>query len=66
MDMQATGWKEKSMLRSVEIKKLNKRIKELTKSRDDWKIKASKQKIKADTLELELKKIRSKLNDIIQ
>lgn len=64
--MQTTDWKEKAMFRSVENKRLNKRIRELLKSRDDWKAKSVSHKKRADALELELKKIRIKLNDIIQ
>lgn len=35
-----SGWKNKAGYRSQEIKKLNKRIKELKESRDNWKNKA--------------------------
>ena len=60
-----TDWKVKSIQRSREIKALNKRIRELTASRDLWKSKYIASKKQADTWEDELVKLKKKLNEII-
>jgi hypothetical protein len=49
-------WKEKAKTRREETKKLNKRIRELTKSRDDWKNKANKLEEKNKILNDNIKK----------
>ena len=63
--MDKTDWKDKSIQRSKEIKFLKKKIKELTISRDEWKIKSISHKYRADKLAMELKKMKIKLNEII-
>jgi peptidoglycan hydrolase CwlO-like protein len=65
--MVKTDWKGKASKCARECKQLKKRIKELTKSRDDWKGKSTHHKKRADKLESDLKKIKnrmSKLTDI--
>ncbi|GHT19777.1 hypothetical protein FACS189429_7730 [Bacteroidia bacterium] len=64
--MQTTDWKHKTTEGSLKNKALKKRVKELTKSRDDWKAKAIRHKERADNLENDLKKIKDKLNEIMQ
>ncbi len=63
--MQITDWKQKTIDGSKRNKALKKRIKELTKSRDEWKEKSISHKERADNLENDLKKIKDKLNEII-
>ena len=63
--MESTDWKSKSLQRSIETKQLKKKIKELTISRDDWKLKSISHKERADKLEVDLCKIKKKLNEII-
>lgn len=58
-------WKERAIARRLENKELNKRRKELTLSRENWKEKYMKQKIRGDKLEHELGLIKKKLNDIL-
>lgn len=58
-------WKERAIARRLENKELNKRRKELTLSRENWKEKHMKQKNRADKLEHELSLIKKKLNDIL-
>ena len=50
------SWKDKAKLKSEELKKLKKRLKEVSKSRDKWKTSASKFKEYNKWLEKELKK----------
>ena len=50
---------------SQERKRLKKRIKELTTSRDDWKAKSLYHKKRADNLSADIKKIKDKLNIVI-
>jgi len=64
--MQETDWKQKALQRSRDNKRLNKRIKELTISRDEWKVKAMQQKMNADKMANDLKKIKDRLNGIVQ
>ena len=64
--METADWKKKSLQRSRENRQLKKRIKELTTSRDEWKEKSGYHKKRADGLERDLKKIRYKLNGIIE
>jgi hypothetical protein len=63
--MQTTDWKSKAIEYSRDKKQLKKRIKELTKSRDEWKEKSIHHKERADSLALDLKKIKNKLNELI-
>lgn len=65
MEDDSTSWKERAIARRLENKELNKRRKELIKSRDGWKEKYMVQKEKADKLEHELEFIKKKLNEII-
>jgi hypothetical protein len=64
--MQITDWKQKAIQRSRENKRLNKRIKELTLSRDEWKGKAIQHKANVDKLATDFKKIKDRLNEIVQ
>lgn len=59
------NWRQKALARRVENKELNKRIKELKASRDNWKNKYQKYKEKSDFLESEIQKIKKKLVEII-
>jgi len=63
--MTKTDWKRKAVMGSSDNKQLKKRIKELTKSRDQWKEKSIRHKARADKLEADLKKLRSKLSEMI-
>jgi hypothetical protein len=63
--MQTTDWKQKAIQRSRENKRLNKRIKELTISRDEWKGKAMQHKSKVDKMVNDLKKTKDRLNEIV-
>lgn len=63
--METTDWKAKSIQRSKDNKQLKKKIKELTISRDDWKIKSISNKSRADKFEADIKKVKEKLNVII-
>lgn len=62
--MEISDWKVKALQRSKETKQLKKKIKELTISRDEWKIKSISHKARADKYAAELKKIKDKLNEI--
>jgi hypothetical protein len=64
--MQSTDWKSKCNLQTRKNKELKRRIKELTKSRNEWKRKSLQHKERADQLATDLKKIKNKLNEIIQ
>jgi chromosome segregation ATPase len=63
--MTKTDWKSKAVAISSNNKQFKKRIKELTKSRDQWKEKSIGHKARADKLEDDLKKLRDKLIEII-
>ena len=63
--MSKTDWKSKSKENAVDKKRLNKKIRELTKSRDDWKAKSMRHKARADKLEADLKKLMTKLSELI-
>lgn len=63
--MANTDWKNKATEYSCDKKFLKKRIKELTKSRDEWKDKSIRHKARADKLEADIKKIKNKLNELI-
>ncbi len=59
-------WKEKAIERGKDKKKLNKRIKELSISRDNWKEKYTLQKQETDRFRHQIVKIKKKMNEIIQ
>jgi hypothetical protein len=61
----STDWKLKALKRGKEAKALNKRIRELTASRDLWKSKYFESKTQSDIWESELVKIKKKLNEIL-
>jgi chromosome segregation ATPase len=63
--MTGTDWKSKAASSSAEKKQMSKRIKELTKSRDEWKAKSMRHKSRADKLESDLKKLKDRLTEII-
>ena len=62
--MSKTDWKSKATENAHDRKRLKKKIKELTKSRDDWKAKSFHHKSRADKLATDLKKLKTKLNDL--
>ena len=64
--MATTDWKSKATEYALDRKRLKKRIKEITKSRDEWKAKSLYHKERADNLASDLKKIKNKLNDLIE
>jgi hypothetical protein len=59
--MVKTDWKSKATEYALDRKRLKKRIKELTISRDEWKEKSISHKSRADKLDAELNKIKKKL-----
>ena len=63
--LEVTDWKQKSIRRGKEAKALNKRIRELTVSRDLWKSKYTESKAQYTIWEVELIKIKKKLNEIL-
>ncbi|MDR0288342.1 MAG: hypothetical protein LBI03_11645 [Clostridiales bacterium] len=63
--MTTTDWKSKATASSLDKKQMSKRIKELTKSRDQWKEKSIRHKARADKLESDLKKLKNRLVEII-
>lgn len=63
--LEVTDWKQKSIKRGKEAKALNKRIRELTVSRDLWKAKYTESKTQCIIWEVELIKIKKKLNEIL-
>jgi uncharacterized coiled-coil DUF342 family protein len=63
--MVTIDWKAKALESTRDKKQLKKRIKELTKSRDEWKEKSMRHKERADNLANDLKKIKNKLNELI-
>jgi hypothetical protein len=56
--MSKTDWKSRALENARDKKQLKKRIKELTKSRDEWKEKFITHKVRADKLEAEFNKIK--------
>ena len=64
--MSKTDWKTKATEYALDKKQLKKRIKELTKSRDEWKEKSMRHKLRADQLAADLKKIKNKLNELAE
>jgi hypothetical protein len=59
--MVTTDWKSKATQYACDKKRLKKRIKELTISRDDWKEKSTIHKARADKLEADFNMIKKKL-----
>jgi len=64
MSMEINEWKEKALQRTGENKQLKKRIKELRNSRDSWKEKSVEHKLRADKMELHLKKTKKLIEKI--
>ena len=56
--MSKTDWKNKATENSRDKKRLNKKIKELTISRDQWKAKSIHHKARADKAEADLQKLK--------
>ena len=63
--MSKADWKSKCMENAREKKRLNKKIKELTLSRDQWKEKSIGHKARTDKLESDLKKLKNKLIEMV-
>jgi hypothetical protein len=63
--MSKTDWKSKATSNARDKKQLNKRIRELIRSRDEWKEKSISHKSRADKFEAELIKLKKKLTEII-
>lgn len=57
----AQYWKSRSVLRNAENKELKKRIKELKKSRDNWKTKYKEKSVTASKYEKEIADIKKKI-----
>ena len=73
--MLKTDWKSKATENARDKKRLNKRIKELTTSRDEWKAKSIAHKSRADKLASDLprtsytvqvKKLKTRLNELAE
>jgi hypothetical protein len=60
IDYNALYWKSRSVRRNAENKELKKRIKELTKSRDNWKEKYKMKREASDLLSKELEIIKKR------
>jgi hypothetical protein len=63
--MSKTDWKSKATSNARDKKQLNKRIRELICSRDEWKEKSINHKARADKFEAEFIKLKKKLTEII-
>ena len=63
--MEVSEYKSKLTQRAKDNKQLKKKIKELTISRNEWKVKSISHKARADKLATNLKKVKDKLNGII-
>jgi hypothetical protein len=63
--MTKTDWKSKAIDGTRNNKRLKKKIKELTLSRDGWKEKSIHHKARADKLESDLKKLKNRLTEIV-
>ena len=64
--MSKTDWKSKATENARDKKRLNKRIRELTTSRDEWKAKSIAHKSRADKLASDLKKLKTRLNELAE
>jgi hypothetical protein len=62
--MDKQGCKSRYTKEAWERKQLKNRIKELTVSRDAWKAKSIAHKSRADRLATDLKKLKTKLNEL--
>ena len=63
--MAKIDWKSKAGEYALDKKSLKKRIKEVTKSRDEWKEKSIRHKTRADKLESDIKKIKDRLIELV-
>jgi nucleoside-triphosphatase THEP1 len=63
--MVRTDWRSKATENARDKKRLNKKIREITKSRDEWKAKSIRHKSRADKLEADLKKLKNILIEIV-
>jgi chromosome segregation ATPase len=63
--MTKIDWKTKATENARDKKRLNKKIRELTNSRDQWKAKSIAHKARADKFESDLKKLKTKLNELV-
>lgn len=63
--METTDWRDKALKRTIENKRLKKRIKELKISRDSWKYKSIEHKSRCDKMELSLKKTKKLIEKIV-
>jgi hypothetical protein len=61
----ALDWKKKAVAQTHKNKASRKRIKEISKSRDEWKRKAISHKVRADKYEFDLKKTKDILQKMI-
>jgi peptidoglycan hydrolase CwlO-like protein len=64
--MDKQGTKSRYTEVAWERKQFKNRIKELTKSRDEWKAKSIGHKARADKLASDLKKLKTKLNELAE
>lgn len=58
-------WEVRAKERRIENKKLKKKIKELTISRDDWKVKAIERKENLDEMKQKLALVKKNMQQII-
>ncbi len=58
----AQAWKTKALRRGQQLKQANKRIRELTQSRDQWKRKAQARHATLSALHVEVKRLRQRLD----
>jgi len=65
LSMAKIDWKSKASEYARDKKSLKKRIKEVSKSRDEWKEKSIRHKARADKLESDIKKIKDRLIELI-
>ena len=63
--MKINNWKDKAIKRSLEIKKLTKKIKELEASREEWKRKSMEHKQHADVLEAKFIRMKENINKVL-
>ena len=63
--MSKTDWKSKATENARDKKRMNKTIREVTKSRDEWKAKSIRHKARADKLEADLQKLKKKMIEML-
>lgn len=63
--MAEINWEARAKERRMENKRLNKKIKELTISRDGWKVKAIERKDKLDELNKKMDTVKKNLQQIM-